>query len=161
MSWRTQNLLGALLLLIHVSVAGAATIYRADTAISAGRYCPAFELRSRTEGGGLDLLIGVQRIRIASDVTAVAWIDSTRCVFTVSPVYGVPGIYEWRRQAGSSTRLVSPGRITKAYPDGADWFELVRVSRSARSLFFKHVPDVDTKNLEAQVRRAPIRRLRL
>lgn len=100
-----------------------------------------------------DPLGGFVRLRIEAqsghadvrDATGVAWVDKETVVYTASPIYGVPGLYSFSCSKGTERRLVGPRTIVKAYPDGADYFELSAVlpGRSPTVRLY-YAPDVDT-----------------
>jgi hypothetical protein len=102
------------------------------------------QLRANPLGGALDLSLGTKRKRVFHDVNGMAWLSGSILVFTVSPVYGKPGIYTFDCKSDQTKRIVSPRTLNKAYPDGADFFELQSVRRgtSPRILFY-YAPDVD------------------
>lgn len=95
---------------------------------SPGKACTA-ELKSSPQGGFLQLFVQSSlgtSAHIADDVTGVMWIGQDSLVFSSSPIYGNPGIFEIKCDHDGQylTTLVNPKNINSAYPDGADYFEL-------------------------------------
>jgi hypothetical protein len=81
----------------------------------------------------------------ADDVTGMAWVGGHTFVYTTSPIYGVPGVYVCRCGSNKAKRIVAPRTISKAYPDGEDFFELEGVSHGKPvTVYFYYAPDVDT-----------------
>lgn len=106
---------------------------------------------SRSNMGGflvLSLVTGAESDEVgelAADVTGVAWADDETVVFTTSPVYGSPGLFLWRCGATEPRRLVGAAHRSPAYPQGSDYFELVRleIDDAPRAVFLM-TPNVDT-----------------
>jgi hypothetical protein len=87
------------------------------------------------------------------DVTGISWVDGIQLVFSVSPIYGKPGIYLANCIENNSkpVRLAAPQTIDKAYPNGADYYELKSVS--GRDVFFyygRDVDEIDFKNFRSK-----------
>lgn len=78
------------------------------------------------------------------DVTGIAWVNAHLLVYTVSPIYGVPGVYIYDCGSKKTKRIVAPKTLNKAYPDGADFFQLEGIvsGRRARAYFY-YAADVD------------------
>jgi hypothetical protein len=89
------------------------------------------KLTTSSQGGFLQLYIGPDQhrlVHVADDVTGIAWTTSDFLVYSVSPVYGRPGIFLVAcREKPHITKLVSPKHIDNAYPQGSDYFELYSV----------------------------------
>lgn len=106
-------------------------------------------LKKSAQGGFMQLFIGSDSntpLSLADDVTAIAWANSTTLVYSVSPVYGKPGVFLTTCvTAPQAKKLVSPTHFDKAYPDGADYFELYSL-RGGRALYY-YGGDVDTIDL--------------
>lgn len=97
-------------------------------------------------GGFRQLLLergGVPHVHIADDVTGIAWLSNSVLVYTVSPVYGVPGVYvvDCGGPTAKPVRLVAPMTYNPAYPKGADFFELKSVV--GRRITYYYGRDVD------------------
>lgn len=58
--------------------------------------------------------------------------------FAGSPIYGIPGIYKWDIEENKIERIVKPKNITKAFPDGFDYFVLLSISPNNRYLYYYH-----------------------
>lgn len=101
-------------------------------------------------GGFLVLTVGTTPTashaqELAIDVTGLAWADNQTLVYTTSPVYGQPGVSLWRCGTKEPETLVAPRNRNTAYPQGSDYFELVRLELGdvPRAVFLM-TPDVDT-----------------
>lgn len=80
----------------------------------------------------------------ANDVTGMAWVSGQTLVYTTSSIYGVPGVYVYNCDSNKTTRIVAPRTFDKAYPDGADYFELQGTSDgNPATIYFYYAPDVD------------------
>jgi hypothetical protein len=79
---------------------------------------------------------------VIEDVTGVAYLRNDSLVFTVSPIYGKPGIFIYDCMSKEMAQIVRPQTIDEAYPDGADYFELQSVR--GRKVYFYYAPDVDS-----------------
>lgn len=84
--------------------------------------------------------------RTEDDITGVVFVGSGRLAYSVSPVYGHPGIFVFDCRSGMLTRLVGPKSLDSAYPNGADYFELVSCTRDR--LYFYYVEDVDAAGFD-------------
>ncbi len=82
------------------------------------------KLQVSAEGGFLVLSVTSPTARSAevSDITGIAWIGSEMLIYTVSPVYGKPGLFLLDCHTMQTTRVISPRSIGVSYPDGADYF---------------------------------------
>lgn len=76
------------------------------------------------------------------DVTGIAYRTNDSLVFTVSPIYGSPGVYIYDCVLNQKRRIVNPRTIDKAYPDGADYFELQDLREN--KIYFYYAPAVDS-----------------
>ena len=113
---------------------------------SPGKMCAAV-LKVSPQGGFLQLSIQTSMgklIHMADDVTGFLWVDEKSLVFSSSPIYGKPGVFEVTCNHERSTlrRLVEPKNINSAYPDGSDYFELKEIQ--GRSLQFFYGDDIDS-----------------
>jgi len=79
--------------------------------------------------------------RRVSDVVSYMFTDDGGVVYSVSPIYGVPGIYLFDCSSRVVRRLVAAKNRDPAYPKGADYFELVG-ARGTKVLFY-YAPDID------------------
>ncbi len=107
------------------------------------------DLSVSTMGGAkvLRLTIGNETTLEVKDVTAIAWAEDSILAFSVSPVYGKPGIFTYDCHSRQKQQLVAPKTINKGYPHGADYFDLSGVSgdKGKRVVEFYRVDDVDSK----------------
>jgi len=113
---------------------------------SSGKICTAV-LKASPHGGFLQLFIQTgtgKPVHMADDVTGFLWVDENSLVFSTSPIYGKPGVFEVAcdHERPSLKMLVGPKNINPAYPDGADYFELKEIK--GRSLRFFYGADVDS-----------------
>jgi hypothetical protein len=111
------------------------------------------ELRTNQVGGANDLFLVIGQttpIMIHEDVTGMAWLPNSMLVFSASPVYGKPGIFLLSCKTRLERRIVRPRTVNQAYPAGADYFELHRVSgNEPATLSFYYAPDVDSMDAAA------------
>jgi hypothetical protein len=111
------------------------------------------ELRTNQVGGATDLFLIIGRttsIMIHEDVTGVAWLSNSVLVFSASPIYGKPGIFVLNCMTRRTRRIVRPRTVNRAYPDGADYFELHRASgNEPATISFYYAPDVDSMDAAA------------
>lgn len=77
------------------------------------------------------------------DVSGITWIKGDQLVYTVSPIYGKPGVFLFDCASMQTKSILGPKTTDKAYPDGADYFELQSVSPDAKKIFFFYAPNVD------------------
>lgn len=98
--------------------------------------------------GGFKILSVRQTDAIVSqetkDVTGIAWLTDCVLVYTVSPIYGNPGVYIIDCTTKETRRIIAPKNIKPTYPNGSDYFELYGVS--ADKIYFYYTPDVDSVN---------------
>ncbi len=80
------------------------------------------------------------------DITGAAWLTDSYLIYTVSPIYGKPGVYSFNCVTREIKRLVIPKTIDAASPDGADYFELY--SLSVDKIYFYYSPDAGKTNFE-------------
>jgi hypothetical protein len=76
------------------------------------------------------------------DITGIAWLTDSVLVYTVSPIYGNPGVYMFDCTTKETKRIIAPKNINAIYPNGADYFELYRLS--ADKVHFYYISDVDS-----------------
>ncbi|NOS81043.1 MAG: hypothetical protein HOP32_05610 [Nitrospira sp.] len=86
------------------------------------------------------------KTRNVEDVTGVAYLPSDALIFTVSPMYGRPGIYRYDCLAKQVKQLVRPRTINKGYPDGADYFELQDVQGDTVYVYYSS--DINATDFE-------------
>jgi hypothetical protein len=77
----------------------------------------------------------------AKDVTGAVWIANDKLVYSIGPRHGTPGVFFFDCATGTGKRLVGATTRNKAYPQGADYFELDDFSRGSY-IWYYHVPDV-------------------
>lgn len=98
-------------------------------------------------GGFLDLSIYKKpdkRSKVVADVTGIAWFKDEQLIYTVSPIYGKPGVYVFNCQSMSNKKVLGPKNTDKSYPKGSDYFELQGVSMGPDVIiYFYYAPDVD------------------
>jgi hypothetical protein len=109
-------------------------------------------IRISTSGMGGFLELHLPKLKpdasdTVKDITGVIFIDGHRIAYTVSPVYGKPGVFLFDCKAKRITRLVGPSSFDAAYPDGADYFELSNATDD--EVLFHYAPDVDKTNFQA------------
>jgi hypothetical protein len=77
----------------------------------------------------------------ARGVTGTVWMANDKLVYSLGPRQGTPGVFFFDCASGEHKRLVTATTQNKAYPQGADYFELDDFSRGAL-IWYYHVPDV-------------------
>lgn len=112
---------------------------------SPGRMCTAI-LKVSPQGGFLQLYVQPSEgkmVHMADDITGFLWANEKSLVFSSSPIYGRPGVFEVTcdRERPTLKMLVGPKNSNSSYPDGADYFELKEIK--GRSLLFFYGADVD------------------
>ncbi|MBW2058022.1 MAG: hypothetical protein JRJ26_11050 [Deltaproteobacteria bacterium] len=84
------------------------------------------------------------RMYLVRDITGIAWISKHYLIYSVSPIYGQPGIFLLDCRSLETKTIVGPRNISKAYPNGSDYFELQSFSRDlSGTIYFYYAPDVD------------------
>ncbi len=76
------------------------------------------------------------------DVSGLAWLSGSMLAYSVSPIYGKPGIYVYDCVGQKSTGIVAPKNVDLDYPNGADYCELKGIAK-ANLIYFYYVLDVD------------------
>jgi hypothetical protein len=99
-------------------------------------------------GGATELTPKGRKNPVARDITGALWRGPTKLVYSVSPIYGRPGLFEFDCKAGAVKTLVEPANKSRAYPDGADYFELVRVDSGRNEACYYYAADVDSADFE-------------
>jgi hypothetical protein len=104
-------------------------------------------ISTSAENGARELsLVRPKSALVTQDLTGAIWRDANTLVYSVSPVYGRPGLFELDCPSGRSTTVVPPAVRDKGYPDGADYFELVSVDPRMQKACFYYFPDVDRED---------------
>ncbi len=126
-------------------------IARAGEFVSPNKKCRA-TLKTSSLGGFLVLTLGRKAGKRIDDVTGIAWVSGDTLVYTTSPSYGIPGVFAYSCDSNGIKRLAAPRTLSKAYPNGADYFELQGISSANPvTVYFYYAPDVDamdTKNFK-------------
>jgi len=101
-------------------------------------------LRVSGMGGHTVLLLpsSAPQKQVIEDVSGVVYRSNDSLVFTVSPVYGKPGIFLYDCMSKRKKQIVKPQTINEAYPDGADYFELQDIREN--KIYFYYAHDVDS-----------------
>ncbi len=102
-------------------------------------------LRVNIDGGFLTLDIvsksGGRRSKSIDDVTGIFWISENKLLYTVSPMYGIPGIFVFDCKKMKTERVLDPKTFRKRRPYGADYFELKEFVEG--KIYFYYSPDVE------------------
>ena len=146
------------LLLLIVMAAACATTHEAIVSVGAHR-SPSGDCTARVSvssmGGFRQLFLlraNAVAIHVANDVTGIAWLSSTELVYTVSPVYGAPGVFlvDCVSPVPTPITLVAATTYNPAYPKGADFFELKSVTGRRITYYYGHdVDGIDFKLLRS------------
>jgi len=149
--WVPVSSIAFLLAGVHAAAAATSPVYtgikseevvkRPGNYKSADGLC-SISLTTSDKGGFLRLGFQGARARLVNDVTGVGYLTSNLVIYTVSPIYGRPGVYSYDCRSHRSKRIVSPRTKNEAYPDGADFFELKSLGK--RVIYFYFAPDVDS-----------------
>ncbi len=92
----------------------------------------------------LRTLTGRRRGKPVEDVSGIAWASKDLLVFTVSPIYGKPGLFIRSCSTGHTRTIIGPKTFYEGSPDGADYFQLQSLSLTApRKIRFYYAPDVE------------------
>jgi len=95
-------------------------------------------------GGYLKLTVNPPSLHIFKDITGIAWASDDILLFTVSPIYGEPGVFLFNCVTKQISRIIAPKTVNKGYPSGADYFELQGFSKNdEQKFYFFYAPDVD------------------
>ena len=93
-------------------------------------------------GGYLKLTVNPPSLHIFKDITGIAWASDDILLFTVSPIYGEPGVFLFNCVTKQISRILAPKTVNKASPSGADYFELQGFSKNDEQVFyFYYAPD--------------------
>jgi hypothetical protein len=112
--------------------------------------CNAF-ITSVDMGGYLRLSVENRHNKLRSyevnDITGLSWLTEDELLYSVSPIYGSPGIYLLKCTSMKIVRIIGPKKVNKAFPYGADYFELRGFSKGITGkVYFYYSPDVDLVN---------------
>ncbi len=114
-------------------------------------FCTA-ALKISSQGGFLQLSIGRDKdnlAHIADDITGIAWATSSTLIYSVSPVYGNPGVFLVTcTDDHKITTLVSAKHLDSAYPKGSEYFEIRSISGDRVEYYYgDDVDKIDFKKL--------------
>jgi hypothetical protein len=87
-----------------------------------------------------------RRSKAIDDVTGIVWISENKLLYTVSPIYGIPGIFVFDCRKMKMKRILGPKTFYKENPRGADFFELKEFLKE--KIFFYYSPDVNSTDFE-------------
>ena len=82
------------------------------------------------------------------DASGVVWLSENEIVYSVSQIYGRPGIFLLDCRTGKIKVLVKPETFSKYSPDGADYFELKGLSVSKREILYFYSKDIEKTDFE-------------
>jgi hypothetical protein len=82
-----------------------------------------------------------RRSKAIDDVTGIFWISENKLLYTVSPMYGIPGIFVFDCKKMKTERVLGPKTFRKRRPYGADYFELKEFVEG--KIYFYYSPDVE------------------
>ena len=101
------------------------------------------------ENGAHELfLVRPKSALVTEDLSGAMWRDANTLVYSVSPIYGRPGLFALDCRTAHSRTIVAAVTKDKGYPDGADYFELVSVDQKKQEACFNYSPDVDSPDFE-------------
>jgi len=87
-----------------------------------------------------------RRSKAIDDVTGIVWISRNKLLYTVSPIYGIPGIFVFDCKEMKMGRILGPKTFYKENPSGADFFELKKFSEG--KVYFYYSPDVHSTDFD-------------
>jgi hypothetical protein len=133
---------------LHAAATQPTVIKQAGKFSSPGGTCLA-ALEPSEQGGFLVLTFPRGANYRVLDVTGITWASDKVLIYSASPLYGHPGIYLYSCGSRKIKRLVAPRTVNKAYPEGADYFELQRISlTSPTTIYFYYASDVDKEEFK-------------
>ena len=144
-----RSLLCGLLGIVPYTAAGAGSV---RDSLQVGKHRSpggACEVRISTskENGARELsLVQPKSALVTEDLTGAVWLDANTLVYSVSPIYGRPGLFELDCRSARTRIIVAPVTKDEGYPDGADYFELISVDPRKRRACFYYLLDVDSAN---------------
>ena len=97
-----------------------------------------FEVGIFDMGGYFYTVVGKKKV---DDITAFAYLEKGKMLFSTSPIYGTPGISVVDCKSGKSSLIIKAKNKIYGYSNGADYFELESVNGS--TIFFYYFPDID------------------
>lgn len=103
-------------------------------------------------GGKALILLGPptsKKMVIAEDVTGFVWVDPKTLTYSVSPIYGKPGLFRFDCESKQTEVLVAPRTKSASSPDGSDYFELEGASSSTGEVCYFYGEDVEKIDFKA------------
>lgn len=91
-----------------------------------------------------EIVEGENQIHRVEDITALIWIGETEILYSVSPIYGKPGIFVFDCKTKLKRVIVKPKNLISAYPNGADYFELKDYLSSKKEFSYYYASDIDS-----------------
>ena len=82
-----------------------------------------------------------RRSNAIAAVTGIIWISENKLLYTVSPIYGIPGIFVFDCRKMKTERILGPKTFREGWPNGVDNFELKGFSEG--TIYFYYAPDVE------------------
>jgi len=126
-------------------LSGPAITHQEGSFISPGGGYTALTEVTAMAGGGISLTIVSKSDDRRSDpidaVTGIAWISENKLLYSVSPIYGIPGIFVFDCRKMKAKRILGPKTCRKGWSDGDDNFELKKFSEGM--IYFYYAPDVE------------------
>lgn len=93
----------------------------------------------------LDNLKRKEATQVINDVTGIVWASEDILVYSVSPIYGKPGLYAYNCKTKKTKTIVKAKNVDTAYPSGSDYFELHGLTTDNKvKIYFYYAPDVDS-----------------
>lgn len=102
----------------------------------------------RRSGMGEGLILHLPRKKPVIDVTGATFYGAAELVYSVSPIYGSPGVFKFNCKSGITSVIVKPRTFDRGYPKGADYFELRGVRDADKLIYFYYLPHVDGPGIE-------------
>ncbi len=82
-----------------------------------------------------------RRSKSIDDVSGIVWISDSKLLYSVSSIYGIPGIFIFDCKKMKTKRVLGPKTFYKGKPYGADYIELKEFVEG--KIYFYYSPDVE------------------
>lgn len=89
-----------------------------------------------------------QQIHYIEDINGLIWINETEIIYSVSPIYGKPGIYIFNCVEKKEKLIINPKSISASFPMGSDYFELEKYEDLKKEITYFYASDIDSINFK-------------
>ena len=98
--------------------------------------CNKFVLNISDMGGFIILRTINEKPLIVDDITAIAILEKSKLLYSVSPIYGKPGIFLFDFKLNNNKRIVKPSFFKDGFSDGTDYFEIYKLDLDRKEIYF-------------------------